>query len=133
MISLDTNILVRLAVNDDLPQAQKALGVLKNLESGSRKALVLTEMLVELAYVMETIYSCTRDEVADFMEDLLAAPVFFLPDEDVVRKVLPVYRIQGEFADHIIVARSRKNNAEQLFSFDKKLQKTYPGVVVGDL
>jgi len=133
MISLDTNILVRLATNDDLPQAQKALEVLKKLETGSRKALVLTEVLVELAYVMETIYSCTRDEVADFMEDLLAAPVFFLPDEDVVRKVLPVYRLQGEFVDHIIVARSRKNKAEQLFSFDRKLQKTYPGVVVGDL
>ncbi len=133
MISLDTNILVRLAMNDDLPQAQKALEVLKKLESGSRKALVLAEVLVELVYVMETVYSCTRDEVADFMEDVLAAPVFFLPDEDVLRNVLPVYRVKGEFADHMIVALSGKNKAEQLFSFDQKLQKTYPGIVVGDL
>ena len=37
----------------------------------------------------------------------------------------------GDFADLLIVNQAMEQQAKTLFSFDKKLQKRFPGYVVG--
>jgi predicted nucleic-acid-binding protein len=41
--------------------------------------------------------------------------------------------MSGDFADLVIVSRARQLRAEKLVSFDRKLQKKFPGYVVESL
>ena len=49
---------------------------------------------------------------------------------EAIRKAVHYYRKEGDFADLVIVNQVIEKQAKKLFSFDKKLQKKFPGFVV---
>ncbi|MDY6950043.1 MAG: hypothetical protein SWE60_00890 [Thermodesulfobacteriota bacterium] len=66
--------------------------------------------------------------------DLLIRPFTFgFPDAPVIRDAAKRYGRGGDFADLLIVGQARKWQAKRFFSFDKRLQKAFPGYVVEQL
>lgn len=133
MIAFDTNALVRLLTEDDEKQAEIVQAVVKDSERKGSDILILTEVLIETVWVLESVYECTRTEIADSLEAITDAPVYYLPDNPIVRKVVSQYRKKGDFADLIITEKAKTRNAEMLLSFDRKLQKMFPDFVSGKL
>ena len=131
MIAFDTNALVRLLTEDDEKQAEIVQAVVKDSEEKGSVILILTEVLIETVWVLESVYECTRTEIADFLEAITDMPVYYLPDNPIVRKAVSQYRKKGDFADLIITEQAKIRNAEMLLSFDRKLQKMFPDFVFG--
>ncbi len=129
MIALDTNALVRILVEDDLDQAKIVQDVIREEEGKGRKILVLSEVLMEAVWVLESVYQCERIEIADFLDALVATPAYHFPDYPVVQEAVRQYREKGDFADLIIIGKARKHHAKMLFSFDKNFQKMFPDFV----
>lgn len=129
MIALDTNILVRLLVEDDPAQASAARRVVVTAEAHHSPLLVLPEVLVETAWVLASGYGYGRADIADALAAVLATGVFEVPDREAVRAALDRYRERGDMADHLIVARAAAAGARLVLSFDRKLQRLYPGLV----
>ena len=129
MIALDTNALVRLLVEDEKAQAARVKGLVEDAESVGRPILLLTEVVLETVWVLESAYNCSRSEVVEFLTTLLGVSIFHLPDRDAVRTAIARYKDTGDFADHLIVGLSRFHKANALFSFDRKLKKLYPKYV----
>lgn len=129
MIALDTNAIVRILVEDDQNQSKKVQGIINKAETKEQKILILSEVLIETVWVLESVYHCTRLEISMFIETLFAAPTFYLPDANVIRQATDQYKKGGDFADLLIVAQAKAHQANQLFSFDKKLQNLFPNFV----
>ena len=130
MIALDTNILVRMLVEDDPDQAEKVQKTIRWAEKQAVKLLVLSEVTIETVWVLESVYQCTREEIVRFLKKIIDTDTFVFPDFSVIMNAIDFYKTKGDFADFIIVGQSRVQQAEQMLSFDKKLQKRFPEYVV---
>lgn len=133
MIAFDTNALVRLLIEDDARQARHVRQIVEHTEADGTPIVILSEVLIETVWVLESVYNCTRSEVAQFLETLQSIPTFSLADAIPVREATRRYKKGGDFADYIIVGKAKSENVDKLISFDKKLQKRFPGFVVQKL
>ncbi len=130
MISIDTNALVRMLIEDDKDQFQAVRKVISLVEKNSGQILLLSEVLMETIWVLESIYQCTREDISEFLERLTITPTFTFADPVVIRRAVHQYKQGGDFADLIIVGKAKENRAKKFLSFDKKLQKNFPDYVV---
>jgi predicted nucleic-acid-binding protein len=133
VIALDTNALVRLLIEDNPDQARAVQTAVSHAEANSQQVLILSEVLIETVWVLESVYGCQRNEIANFLDTLMSAPTYAMPDKLVVQKAAVRYREGKDFADLIIVEQAKKHQAQKLLSFDKKLQKMFPDFVVADV
>ena len=130
MIALDTNAIVRMLIEDDEEQAKAVKDIVKLAEKDSKQILVLSEVLIETVWVLESVYKCARNEVVNFLETLISNSVFIFKDSLIIRSAIKQYKQGEDFADLIIVGQAKKQNAKKFFSFDKRLQKLFPDYVV---
>jgi predicted nucleic-acid-binding protein len=133
MIALDTNAVIRLLVEDDENQASAVRRLLRSTETSGGAILILSEVVLETVWVLESVYRCSRADVVCYLDALLAVSVVRLPDGDSIRSALGHYRKSGDFADHLIVSQAQKHQASGIFSFDRQLQQQHPDLVSSDL
>jgi len=133
MIAIDTNALVRLLIEDNPVQSQTIQNVVLQAEKKNILIIVLSEVLVETVWILESIYETNREEISKFIDKLVSTSPFIIPDVDVIRDATKVYQNKGDFADLVIVFQAMKHQATTLFSFDKKLQKTFPTFVKDEI
>ena len=130
MIALDTNALIRVLVEDDQDQAKSVQMLIRFAEQKSIQILILSEVLIETVWVLESVYHSSRDEISEFLDTIIHTPTFTFSEYEAIRKAVHHYRKEGDFADLVIVNQAIEKQAKKLFSFDKKLQKKFPGFVV---
>ena len=133
MISLDTNALVRMLIEDDRRQAKMIEETIALAEEKSIQILILSEVLLETVWVLESVYQCIREEISQFLEALIFTPVFTFVDSQVIRRATHEYKKGGDFADLLIVNQAKEHQAKKLISFDKKLQNKFPDFVIEKL
>ena len=102
-------------------------------EKKSIQILILSEVLVETVWVLESVYQCTREEISQFLETLVFTPTFTFADSQIIRRAAHDYKKGGDFADLLIVNQAKEHQAKLFLSFDKKLQKKFPGYVIEKL
>ncbi len=121
MISLDTNILVRIFVDDaEHPeQCKKARQIVNECQT----VYVSQVVQVETVWVLSRAYGFSRKEIALVLEGLLNNQSFRLENEIIFTAAVPLYCSSNiDFSDAIILQTSIRNKLK-LLSFDKKLQK----------
>ena len=123
MISLDTNILVRYLVNDDVDQSAAARGLAGTL-TAEEPAFVCREVLVELVWVLDRSYGFSRDEISTALLDMLSSEEIVLEtSDDVARAALGYRRGDADFSDLMIAAASRREGALPLYTFDQRASR----------
>ena len=100
MIALDTNALVRVLVEDDPNQAKTVQKTIKFAEKNSIQILILSEVLIETVWVLESVYRCTRVEIIEFLETMIYTPTFTFSDYEPIRKAVHHFKKEGDFAEH---------------------------------
>lgn len=124
MLAVDTNVLVRLLVSDDLPQQQAALARLKAARARGEEVLVTSVVLAELSWVLDAAYGYQRAAIASAIERLLSTDPFACRDRTEVRRALEWYgKGPADFADYLILALAVGQGSETLLSFDRKLRR----------
>ncbi len=114
-ITADTNILLRVAVNDDVEQAKLARDFLQDAET-----VVLTlPALCEFVWVAQRGYRRRSADVAAAMRELLTAPSVVV-DRPAVEAGLAILAAGGDFADGIIAFDGRRHGGDVFASFDRK-------------
>jgi predicted nucleic-acid-binding protein len=133
LIALDTNALVRILIEDDEKQALAVKKLIELVENKDKQIIILTEVLIETVWVLESVYQCTREDIYKFLETLMYASTFTFSEPRVIGNAIHHFKKGGDFADLIIVMQAINHQAKKIFSFDKKLQKTFPDYVVEKL
>jgi predicted nucleic-acid-binding protein len=114
-VALDTNVLVRLLVNDNQVQAEQAAALI----DASAACFVPITVALELEWVLRGAYKLPREAVIKAFEGLLAIRHLHLEQDDLVRRALEWHRQGMDFADALHLARSEGCGA--LISFDRHL------------
>jgi len=130
LIAFDTNALVRLLVEDDDDQAKIVQDIIIRFEEEFDQILILSEVLIETVWVLESVYQCNREEISEFLEALIRTSTFTFIEPVPIRIAVSQYKSGGDFADLVIVNRAKHLKAKKIFSFDKKLKKKFPDYVV---
>jgi predicted nucleic-acid-binding protein len=126
VIGLDTNILVRLIVEDDLEQAAAGGGLLRDAAAAGETAFLANPLLCELVWVLESRYRISQADVAAALQDLLANSLFEFEDRKVVQSALDVYRRgEADFADLLIGFTARAHGARTTYTFDRPLSRLH--------
>ena len=114
-VALDTNVLVRLLVNDDPVQAELAA----DLIDASSACFVPITVVLELEWMLRGAYKLPREAVIAAFEGLLAIRHLHLEQENLVRQALEVHRQGMDFADALHLVRSEGCGA--MISFDRSM------------
>jgi predicted nucleic-acid-binding protein len=123
VIAFDTNYLVRHIVQDDEKQCAIVASILEKETREDRSVRLFDLVLLETAWVLQTVYELNRNELIEVLEELLEDSAFSFDDPTRLRTVIKLYRNgNAEFSDYLILGTAR-SEALELKTFDKKLIK----------
>jgi predicted nucleic-acid-binding protein len=121
MIAVDTNVLVRILVDDPGQPAQVAAA--RALASRAGGVFVPIVVQVEAVWVLESGYGLAKEQVARVLEHLDANQAFALEDAELFHHALARYRSSNaNYADCVILTSCRAKGLT-LHTFDKRLSK----------
>ncbi|WP_416407479.1 PIN domain-containing protein [Agrobacterium rosae] len=128
MFGLDTNVVLRLFVDDDPKQRQAALRF--GAEIGRSHTVFVTLItLIELDWALRSNYGFDRRQVMVAIRKLLHTRGLFVEGHDIVVKALRfVEKNNADFADALIACRSQSEECVVTYTFDQKAARKIPGM-----
>lgn len=125
MIGLDTNVLVRFLVRDDVEQAERARVLIEGRRAEDPGFISLI-VLVELTWVLRRTYDISASDVTAVIARLLDASCFVLQEADLVRRAL---RSTAELADVLIAELGSAAGCRTTVTFDR-LASRHPAMTL---
>ncbi|MDP1612902.1 MAG: type II toxin-antitoxin system VapC family toxin [Sulfuritalea sp.] len=121
MLAVDTNVLVRVLVDD--PTALDQCRVARQTVSDAGEIFVSQVVQIETAWVLVKAYGLNKKRLQDTFGAIAIHPAFHLQRRDVFLSALQ-HHLTGsaDFADCVILAES-VNAGHELVTFDRKLGK----------
>lgn len=121
MITIDTNVLVRVIIEDtgQPEQTKAARNLIKNAES----VYVPQIVQVEFTWVLAKTYKVDKATLLNVLEHLLINSTVILQHRDIFKNALDLFKqSQADFADCLILTESQLVKS-RLYTFDKRLGK----------
>jgi predicted nucleic-acid-binding protein len=122
VIALDTNVLVRLLVQDDPDQFAKALAVLERATETEEPCFVSDAVFCETAWVLASRYGAGRTEILAAMSELAADGRYAFDHPEALTEALQAFEDgRADFSHYLIGASARRRGARTMYTFDRKL------------
>ena len=121
MISVDTNVIIRLLTRDDEKQYKRAYSFFK-----SDSIFLPDTVILESEWVLRFAYSFTRAQISEALLKLIRLPNINLANPMTVYDALQWYANGLDFADALHLAASR--HCKEMVSFDKSFIKKSTGL-----
>ncbi len=123
MIGLDTNVLVRYIMQDDIKQSPLATRIVESLTSAS-PGFVSLVAIVELAWVLSSSYELSRSQIIEAFEALLRTKELVIEHCETVWKGLRLLqRSGGDFSDCLIACSAEAAGCAKTMTFDRSAAK----------
>ncbi len=121
MIAADTNLLVRILVDD--PGQPEQVAIARRIACEAKQVFVSQIVAVELVWVLQAAYKLDKVTVVQLLEHLLHNRAFALQSEDRFLEALGLFKQHtAGFADCLIAIESHAASCT-LMTFDKKLSR----------
>lgn len=124
MAALDTNVLVRLLVEDDKAQLAAAEGLIRRCVSAGETLYVPVTVFLELEWVLRSSFGFSKSATVETLSQLLSSVELRFESEAAVEAALLLY-IQGtaDYSDCLHLALARVCGEQPLWTFDKTAAK----------
>lgn len=123
MNGLDTNVLVRYLVKDDVRQAKIAADAIKSTIISDGRCFINHIVLCELVWVLEAAYEYTKKEIAATLEKILMTRQFEIESKDILHLALNDYSNErGDLSDYLIGRINQAERCGTTLTFDRKLK-----------
>ncbi len=117
MISVDTNVIVRLLTKDDVEQFQQSLKLFQEKE-----IFICDTVILETEWVLRFAYKFSPSEIYQAFTRLFGLPNVYPANANAIAQVLEWHQAGLDFADAFHLAQSQ--HCSHLYTFDRKfLQK----------
>lgn len=128
MITVDTNVLVRIMVDD--PKETDQVTAARKYVGKAREIFIPQIVQVETVWVLCSGYKLKKNEVIALLEHLVCNSACFLEQEQHFCDALATYRGgRADFADYLILAAARGKNTE-VVTFDRRFAKSSHVVLI---
>jgi predicted nucleic-acid-binding protein len=130
MIGIDTNILLRLWLNDDPTQNKRIDALLAEHGSTPGSLLVSDVVLAEAIWTLRSAFDQDKSAQLTALRSLLDETAFAFEDDAAVRAAVALFE-NGScgFSDCLVVARHAQRGCNFTATFDRRMRKL-PGVKV---
>jgi predicted nucleic-acid-binding protein len=130
MIGIDTNVLLRLWLNDD-PAQSKRIDALLATHGGMPGSLLVTDVvLAEAVWALKSAFGQDKSAQLIAVRSLLEETAFAFEDREAVAAALSLFEASsGGFAGCLVVAKHARQGCDFTATFDRGMRKL-PGVKV---
>lgn len=130
MIGVDTNILLRLWLDDD-PAQNKRIDTLLAAHGGMPGSLLVTDVvLAEAVWTLKSAFEQDKNAQSLAVRSLLAETAFAFEDRDAVAAAISLFETGScEFSDCLVVAKHARLGCDFTATFDRGMRRL-PGVNV---
>lgn len=120
---IDSNYLLRFLLKDNIPQAIKARECFVRAEKGDIKIVLLSEMILEIEYVLRKVYKLSKNEIVSKLFVVVKAPFLDVEYRFIWVRALGIYlKTNCDLVDIFLLERARQEGAE-ILSFDRDFQR----------
>ncbi len=128
MIGLDTNVLLRYLVQDDPAQSRRATEIIEKRLTLEEPGFVSLVTVVEIVWVLKSLFGRSRQEIAGDLEMILAADTLEVQNElEVYQAVVALRSESGTFEDALIGALGIWRGCSTTVTFDQKAAQKLHG------
>jgi predicted nucleic-acid-binding protein len=120
MPALDTNVIVRYVVQDDLAQLAAARRLIARCVREGLALFLPVTVVLELEWVLRSSFGYEKDDVLNVLASLFSAAELVIESEQALEVALQLYReSRADFADCLHVALAAQAGEAPLWTFDK--------------
>jgi predicted nucleic-acid-binding protein len=128
MLGLDTNVLVRLLIEDDPAQTRRARNLVDAAVAAAELVLVSLPVLLETEWVLRSRYEMRSESILGLFRAALETQELAFEDEAAVEEALFNWQEgMSGFSDCLIVAHNRQLGCRLTATFDARAARL-PGV-----
>lgn len=121
MPALDTNVLVRYVVRDDVAQLNEAERVISNYQGQPESLFVPLTVVLEFEWVLRSTYAISKAGTLDVLGRLLETRELRFQEESVIERSLYLFReSNADFADCVHIASALAYEEQPLITFDRR-------------
>lgn len=121
MISFDTNVLVRVFMDDDIAQAEQARTLFRQ-QINSDGIYISSYVVMEFMWVLKS-NKFSKQQMTNVLRILLSSANVTIGQTDLVTEALSLFeKGQADFSDYLIMLDSQKEQAKGLQTFDINLK-----------
>ena len=123
--ALDTNVLVRLIVQDDESQALIVSRLLEQHTRRSESLWVAVTVMLELEWVLRSRYNFRKADVIRALSSLLTTIELIFESEAALEQALASYEEgSADFGEYLHLSLAQKESALPFWTFDAKASRT---------
>ncbi len=124
MIGIDTNVLLRLLLDDEPAQAERVDALLAAHSAAAGSVHVADVVLAETMWTLVAVFEQPKAALVKALSSLLREPVFAFENRNAVAAALAVFeRATCGFSDCLIVAKNQALGCEFTATFDKRMRR----------
>lgn len=117
----DTNVFIRLFVQDDPAQAAAAVSLIERVRSGALTLVVTPIVMVEVAWVLASAYRLTNAQIRDYLFAILNTDGIEVAQADLISAAADLFVVHNiDFADAFNAVWSKANAVETVYTFDQR-------------
>ena len=124
MKALDTNVLVRFLTEDDPGQYKKVLALFRAGQQSGERFFVDKIVMLEMIWVLETVYRYRREEILSATGKLLSLTVLAFENTEMLEKFTALAAVsRTELSDLLVGLSAESGPCETTLTFDRKAAK----------
>ena len=121
MIGIDTNVLLRFLLADDTRQSARALRFMRDEISAAQPGYVSLVTLLEVVWVLDSLYEFDAGQQIAVVEDLLAVEALEIAECAAVARAIAVSRDRSAgFQDCLVAILGERAGCVATVTFDSK-------------
>ena len=124
MKALDTNVVIRFLVKDDITQAESVYRMFKQAEVDQTVFFIQSSVLLETIWVLQSVYEIPRQKILDAIDALLLLPILQFEHQSSIRWFVMTGKENAvDLSDILIACTARAAGCDQVLTFDRSASK----------
>lgn len=121
MIAVDTNVLVRIFIDDtNVSQVKKS----RDLAKKAKHVYLVTTVIVEMVWVLDRAFKLNKSQIIAILQEVYENSAFILENEAIFLQALLLFKENNaDFSDCIIFNSAQIANVKEIYTFDEKFAR----------
>lgn len=123
-IFADTNIFIRLYLQDNPKLSPLAKEIISNCEDGRYILVICPVTILEIAWLLLSFYKISKEKVLLLFEEILQIHNIEIIDRLSIEKTISIYKAKNiDITDAYWIAIMEQEKISEIFSFDRDFDK----------